>query len=267
MRGALDTCDSDHVHRHIAALVLSAAGCSGIAQRAAAQHATAFDVEDGARSFASYCAACHGPDGNLIPGIDLGRGQFRRPHTDEELADIIMNGKPGTAMPATPRLSEDGVQRLVAYLRATAVAHEDVAAGGDAARGKALFDGQGKCADCHRVDGNGARVGPDLSSVGRELRAARFGSRCSTRAQRCCRRTASIVWSRRTARRFGGGLLNHDTFTVQLLDTDEHLRSFVKASLKDYGFEDTPMPSYKDKLSAEQIADLVSYLVTLQAAP
>ncbi len=64
-----------------------------------------------------------------------------------------------------------------------------------------------------------------------------------------------------------GRLLNHDTFTVQLLDTDEHLRSFVKASLKDYGFEDTPMPSYKDKLSAEQIADLVSYLVTLQAAP
>ena len=39
-----------------------------------AQHETAFDIEDGGRVFRQSCANCHGPDGNEIPGIDLGRG-------------------------------------------------------------------------------------------------------------------------------------------------------------------------------------------------
>ena len=39
-----------------------------------AQHETASDIEDGGRVFRQSCANCHGPDGNEIPGIDLGRG-------------------------------------------------------------------------------------------------------------------------------------------------------------------------------------------------
>jgi hypothetical protein len=61
-----------------------------------------------------------------------------------------------------------------------------------------------------------------------------------------------------------GRLLNHDTLTVQLLDSKEQLRSFVKADLKDYGFAPTPMPSYKGKLDAQETADVVSYLVSLK---
>ena len=49
-----------------------------------------------------------------------------------------------------------------------------------------------------------------------------------------------------------------------MLDWDEQLRSFAKADLREYGFDDTPMPSYRKKLNAQQIADLVSYLVSLQ---
>ena len=51
-----------------------------------AQHATADDIADGQRAFAQNCAICHGPDGNLIAGIDFGRGLFRRAYTDEERA-------------------------------------------------------------------------------------------------------------------------------------------------------------------------------------
>jgi hypothetical protein len=62
-----------------------------------------------------------------------------------------------------------------------------------------------------------------------------------------------------------GRLLNLDSFTVQLLDTKEQLRSFEKAKLRDYGFVDaSPMPSYRDKLSAQELADVVSYLVSLK---
>ncbi len=62
-----------------------------------------------------------------------------------------------------------------------------------------------------------------------------------------------------------GRLLNLDSFTVQMLDSKEQLRSFEKANLRDYGIVDTsPMPSYKDKLNAQELADVVSYLVSLK---
>ena len=155
----------------IAALLFFAAGYLGTTGPAPAQHATAFDVEDGARSFASTCANCHGPDGNLIGGIDLGRGQFRRSYTDNELAGVIANGIPNTAMPASPNLSEEQIERIVAFLRANAEPRPSAARTGDAARGKALFEGKGECTDCHRVAGSGSRVGTDLSRIGRLRRA------------------------------------------------------------------------------------------------
>ena len=56
-----------------------------------------------------------------------------------------------------------------------------------------------------------------------------------------------------------------DTFTVQLLDSKEQLRSFVKSDLRDHGFvEKSTMPSYKATLTPGEIADVVSYLVSLK---
>jgi mono/diheme cytochrome c family protein len=49
------------------------------------------------------------------------------------------------------------------------------------------------------------------------------------------------------------------------MDTKEQLRSFVKADLREHGFAPTPMPSYKDKLTPQEMADVVSYLASLKA--
>jgi mono/diheme cytochrome c family protein len=38
----------------------------------------------------------------------------------------------------------------------------------------------------------------------------------------------------------------------------------VKADLREHGFVDSPMPSYRDTLSQQEIADVVSYLLTLK---
>ena len=61
-----------------------------------------------------------------------------------------------------------------------------------------------------------------------------------------------------------GRLLNHDTFTVQLVDTDDRLRSFEKAGLREHGFVATTMPSYAGTLSDNEIGDLVSFLQSQQ---
>jgi cytochrome c oxidase cbb3-type subunit III len=251
------------MHRHITAAVV-AAGYLGATASASAQHATAFDVEDGARAFAQVCANCHGPDGNLIAGIDLGRGQFRRALTDDELAGIIADGIPNTAMPPSPNLTEEQIERIVAFLRANAEPKPAAARNGDVARGKALFEGRGECTECHRVDGQGSRVGPDLSSIGRLRRAVEI-------EQSLLDPGAEVQANNRFYRvvtgdgqEVTGRLLNHDTYSVQLLDSDERLRSFAKADLREHGFDETPMPSYSKKLSAQQIADLVAYLVSLR---
>jgi mono/diheme cytochrome c family protein len=51
---------------------------------------------------------------------------------------------------------------------------------------------------------------------------------------------------------------------VQIMDTKEQLRSFVKAELREHGFTESPMPSYRGKLSAQEIADVVSYLASMK---
>jgi hypothetical protein len=69
----------------------------------------------------------------------------------------------------------------------------------------------------------------------------------------------------RSGEKIRGRRLNEDTSTVQVLDDHERLRSFVKAELKQYTIETTAtMPSYKDRLSADETADVVAYLISLK---
>lgn len=248
----------------VALMLVAITGLAAYALPGQAQHATANDIADGERAFSDNCANCHGPDGNLIAGIDLGRGLFRRNYSDAEIIDIIMNGIPDTPMPPTPRMSVPQAERIVAYLRSLAADATAPAVEGDLARGRRLFFGEGQCADCHAVAGAGARHGPDLTSIGRERRALELEAalldpagvvRPTGRSYRVVTAAGDVVTGR---------LLNHDTFTVQLIDTGDRLRSFVKADLREHGFVPTSMPAYGDTLSPQQIADLVSYLVSLQ---
>src|SRR2546423_4051895 len=136
----------------------------------AAQHDTAQDIDDGGRVFRSTCANCHGPDGDEVAGIDLGRNIFRRAKTDQDLIQIIRTGVPGTAMPASD-MPVAQAEQIVAYLRSVAATKRSASAAGNFDRGKAVFEGKGACVTCHRVNGSGARLGPDLSNVGQLRRA------------------------------------------------------------------------------------------------
>jgi len=235
-----------------------------VAGAATAQHETAFDIEEGGRAFQNSCANCHGPDGDLIPGIDLGRGVFRRSLSDDEIAGIIMNGIPNTPMPPTPRMSEDQALRIVAYLRSMAASPSSVASNGDADRGRTLFEGKGGCTDCHRVNGRGSRQGPDLSRIGLLRQAVNLEQSLLDPAAevQANNRTYSVTLG--NGEEVTGRLLNHDTYSVQILDSDERLRSFAKADLRKHGFAESSMPSYRDELSSQEIADVVSFLVSLR---
>ena len=235
---------------------------------ALAQHATAFDVQDGRRVYEGLCAACHGPDGNLIAGIDFSRGLYRRAYSDDELAVTIMSGIPNTPMPPNPTMRRDEALRVVEYLRSMSEGRETTT-DGDAARGRALFEGKGECLDCHAVRGEGSRVGPDLTRIGLMRRAGELERSLLDPEAEVQAENRFYQVSPKNGQPVVGRLLNRDTFTVQLIDLDERLRSFQVADLREHGFDSTPMPPAREKLSTREIADVVSYLLSLRgpAAP
>ena len=250
---------------HISLLVLLGLLAHISAPTAArAQHETAADLLDGERAYGTTCVNCHGPNGDVIAGINLLTGQFRRPYTDAELAGVIRNGIPNTAMPPST-MSAEQAAKLVSYLRSSAKTKSTPLVTGDATRGKAVYDGKGGCASCHRIGGTGSRVGPDLSRVGQgrrtaELELALVDPNADVQPQN---RFYRVVLKDGTT--VTGRLLGHDTFNVQMIDTKEQLRSFVKADAREHGFIDSPMPSFRARLSPQELADIVAYLQSLKA--
>ena len=229
-----------------------------------AQHNTAQDIDDGGRAFRNTCANCHGPDGNEVAGIDLGRAVFKRAKTDEDLVQIIRSGVPGTGMPASD-MPVAQAEQIVAYLRSVAATKRSATASGNIDRGNDVFHGKGACTTCHRVDGAGARLGPDLSDIGRLRRALELETSIVEPGKEILYTNRMYKVVTKDGATVTGRLLNLDSFTVLMLDTKEQLRSFEKAGLRDFGFVDTsPMPSYKDKLNTQELADVVSYLVSLK---
>ena len=252
----------------ICGIVLVALGAMGML--AAQEHSyTPADIENGSRVFQSTCAGCHGQTGDGVAGIDLSRGQFRRGTSDTDLIKIIQTGIPGTTMPPH-NLTDTQAGAVVAYLRNMATirrgAAPDVLRGvGDAARGRALFEGKGQCATCHRVNGKGPRLAPDLSDVGAtrplpELFQALLDPGATVRPGNRFFRVVTKDGATLTGR-----LLNQDSFSVQLIDTNERLVSLPKATLREFGYvKSSPMPSVRDTLSMQEVDDLVGYLVTLK---
>jgi putative heme-binding domain-containing protein len=225
---------------------------------------TPADIENGGQLYQANCTACHGPDGDGIPSINLGSGNFRRGTTDEEIVKIILGGIPGTAMPPSS-FSEGQAGTIVAYLRSLATSPTTGMLKGDAARGQALFTGKGQCQNCHSVAGVGGRGGPSLSEVGASRRAIELQRAIVDPSAdiRSDHRPARVVT--RDGATITGRLLNQDTFTIQLLDNSGRLRLLDRSTIGEFAIgKDSPMPSYKDKLNTQEIADLVTYLTTLK---
>ena len=159
---------------------------------------------------------------------------------------------------------------------------------GDATRGKAIFEGsKGNCQSCHRVQGTGSLYGPDLSAIGAPPRGGGGGGRGGAAAGRGAAATPPsgpsaqqlaqsildpnalvsvqnryVRLTMKDGKTIWGKLLSVDTFAYQIFDSNEKLANISKTDVRDMSMT-SPMPSYRDKLTNQELADVIAYLTSL----
>jgi putative heme-binding domain-containing protein len=221
------------------------------------------DIDAGARVYNAQCAVCHGANGDMVPGIDLRRAQFRGPRSDDDLARIVTAGVPGAGMPPFALPPQD-VAAVIAFVRAGFDTSAPVTVG-SATRGRALVEGKGECLMCHRIRGRGPRVAPDLSDIGlaRTPAALQRTLLDPSAAMLPINRPVRIVM--KDGRTIAGRRLNEDTYTVQVIDAQERLLSIAKADVRTLTVETrSPMPAYATRFTPEELSDVLAYLLTLK---
>jgi len=155
-------------------------------------------IDEGRQAYTTYCAGCHGPDGDgngpaagfLHPrprnfqnaSFKFSSTRAGSLPTDEDIKRSIRKGLKGTAMPDWPLLSDHTVESLVAYIktfsskwveRPTAarvpVVNDPYRAVADKSaaiqRGEGIYHGYAACWSCHPAYVPDARINEYLAAV------------------------------------------------------------------------------------------------------
>jgi cytochrome c oxidase cbb3-type subunit 3 len=223
-------------------------------------------VERGKKAYAGNCSFCHGADATGGRGPDLIRSPLvAHDKGGDQLGPVILNGRPTKGMPPL-HMNDSQIKDIAAYLhyrQAESLASAHLSNDyelkwmltGNAAAGKAYFNGAGKCKDCHSPTGDLAHVATKYAPL--ELESKMLYPRGAER------RTVTVTLP--SGKTVEGPLFHLDEFTVALHDSAGWYRSFplakVKVSVHD------PLAAHRqllDKLTQADVHNLFAYLETLK---
>jgi cytochrome c oxidase cbb3-type subunit III len=232
-------------------------------------------IAAGKALFEGTCANCHGIDGSGANGPNISDAGTRL--GPEALYQTLHTGVMGSGMPSFASLGEEKLWQLVDYVSSFGHAPGEAALG-DPEKGKAVYSASG-CANCHMIDGQGGSSGPDLSKIGTVRSAVLLRNilldpganlPTDTTLQERAQYPAYVMYRvvMKDGKELLGTRVNEDSFTIQLRDANGNIHSIQKFDVKQV--ERVPdksfMPSYKSKLTDEQLNDLVAYLASLGGA-
>jgi putative heme-binding domain-containing protein len=222
-------------------------------------------IERGEYVYKRRCASCHGFDARGYRATDLTTGQFSHGTSDAQLYRVITRGIPTTEMPPTA-LDDDEVWALISYMRTLIVPTPKADVRGNAEAGEKIYWGKASCGSCHMVNGKGGRLGPDLSRIGmaRSSMALVREIRDSTEYIPPAYEPVTVVT--RDGRKIRGSRKNEDSFSIQMMDTNEQLLTFLKTEVREVIDEKRSlMPDYgPERLTNAELDDLLAYLRTLR---
>jgi cytochrome c oxidase cbb3-type subunit III len=254
----------------VSSLVLCALGLSvSLAQQGSSPIYSNVSLEAGRRVYNGSCAGCHGLDGSgSDKAVNISGGAKVRQLSDSQLAAIISDGVPGTGMPAFRNLSETETRAVVGYVRSLQGKLKAHTLNGDPERGKRIFFGKGECASCHTISGQGGFLGPDLSSYGSNASAKGIRDEIVKPRRSPAHGYRSAVLVTSDGDRMEGLVRNEDNFSVQFQTKDGSFYFFEKSKLRSLELQENSfMPTnYGERLSAGELDDLSSYLITASPA-
>ncbi|MDH3206001.1 MAG: c-type cytochrome [Gemmatimonadota bacterium] len=212
--------------------------------------------------FANRCAECHGADARGFSGPDL-TVLWAEGTSDERVFQTIRSGVSGSIMPSSTA-PDNEIWAMVAYVKSISTVAAALDAPGDPERGQELV--QARCTRCHYVAGGGGYLGPDLSRIGavRTRESLMRSIREPAASIQPGYRTVTLVTP--SGDRIRGVAKGEDAFSVQILDTRQQLRGYMKSDLAEVVREPVSlMPEFTSaRLPDEDLNDIVRYLGTLR---
>ena len=218
----------------------------------------------GGAMYGTRCAECHGADAKGISGPDL-TALWEVGTSDARVFTTIRLGRPGSIMPSSSA-PDDELWAIVAYLKGISTVPPTEFATGDADHGREIF--RSLCAGCHRVNGRGGHLGPDLSRVTRTRSRVRLTQAVRDPGASVAVGYRTVTLTLRDGREIRGVKKREDAFSLQLIDTDDRLQGYLRADLASVrDVADSLMPVFgSDRLSAGDLDDLFRFLASVSEA-
>ncbi len=234
-------------------------------------------IKDGGDMYRGYCTGCHGGLGHGGKCPDITDDIWVHGGADAEVFQTVSKGVRGTEMRNFDAgLTADEIWKIIAYIRTLAVTGQESGwkqfADGDPARGKAIFSnprGAAVCYRCHMIQGEGGRLGPDLSRVAAKRTPAYIWESIVNPNADLVENYQPFVVTMADGTRYEGYRRNEDNFSMQLITTDEQFVSLDKMEIARVTTNrgSAMFSNFEELLSPRDLHDLMAYLRTLTGKP
>ncbi len=145
--------------------------------------------------------------------------------------------------------------------------YRETLAGGSAARGAEIFFGRAEvsCRRCHKIDGNGGDVGPDLSRIGLDKNREYLLESIVDPNKQIAKGFETVILQMEDGQVHAGIIKSDDGTRVALQKPDGAIVTLDKSRIEDRAVGKSGMPDdLIKKVSKSDVRDLVEFLSTLK---